>query len=545
MSVKNIYHTVSSFRVALALALSVLSGLVLSLAALPSSLFFLNFIAFLPLFFAARLSVSAKHYGLLFLCQLLVMMVTFYVLEGRWILQTANFGFLIGLVLVLPFLVLLVPYIFMLKRRNTAAMVYFVSGWLVVEWIQSYFQLGTPFYNLGHSLAVFPQIIQWYEFTGASGGSLWILVVNVLLFQGLDAVFSRQKQKAKRNTRLLAVVLLLPVLLSLLIYTTYREKGKTRNVLVVHPSTENADVKYRVNIYELMDIYLGIIKPQLRTETDYVVLPETAITNTGWISDFDRNLVFQHWFEQTADFPNLKLISGAISYEAIQDVNKIKGYQKIPGIRFSEKYKTWYYTYNAALKLEREMPVQMRVKEGLVPYQEYAPYPRIMPRLQPVGVDFQFSTRANNQNIFYSRLREKTAALICYELVNSRLFYQKVQKGAEAFFVLLNEGWYADPEVPRQFLQLSVVRAIENRRSIAHSSNLGISAFVNQRGEVEKMTDSKQAAVLAGEIRMNTHTTLYAALGNYLGVAAALGMLFSALVAFKRIKPRNKTRSVR
>jgi len=514
--------------------------LLLSLAALPSSLYFFNFVAFLPFFYAVRLVLCNKRLVVIFLLQLVTMLVTFYLLVGHWILNTANAGFIVGLLLIIPFLLLLFPYVFLLKRESKIASLYFVSAWLTAEWVQSYFQLGTPFYNLGHSLAANIKIIQWYEFTGASGGSLWILAVNFSLYSLGKSIYYKGKQWQKKSIAL-SGILFLPLIISILIFHNYEEKGTSAEVLIVHPSTDNADVKYRKNIYELLDIYLKIILPNLSESTEYVVLPETAITNTGWISDYNRNLVFQHWFEKTASYPNLKLVTGAIAYEAIPNVEDIRGYEKIPGIRYSENYKTWYYTYNAALFLGRECPVQIRVKDKLVPYQEYAPYPRFMPRLNPVGIDFQFSTRPKNQEVFIEQKNRKTAALICYELVYGNQFFKKARAGAEAFFVLLNEGWYDDPKVPQQFLQLSLIRAIENRRSIAHCSNLGISAFINQRGEVVERTSSKQSGFLVQKIRMNKTRTLYTILGNYLGVAAIVGLLVSTI---QGVKVRNKTMAI-
>jgi apolipoprotein N-acyltransferase len=110
-------------------------------------------------------------------------------------------------------------------------------------------------------------------------------------------------------------------------------------------------------------------------------------------------------------------------------------------------------------------------------------------------------------------------------VVFSRILYQAVRDGAQAFFVLLNEGWYENHKVSQQFLQHSVIKAIENRRSIAHSSNLGISAFINQRGEVIAKTESKSADFLKREIKMNSKTTFVARTGNYIGILALLATI--------------------
>ncbi len=512
--------------------LPVITGILLGISALPSELWFISFIAFIPLLIASNKAVMHKRPLLIFGLQLLIALVVFYFYVYLWVLQTAHLGFLIGYLIVIPFILIVSPYILFKKRGNKYAPVYFIAAWITGEMLQSHFQLGSPFFNLGHNPGSSPKLIQWYSLTGAAGGTLWILAGNFLLYSFGKTMRRERKQWLVKGAVALGV-LILPMLISIVMYQNYKEKGSTAEVLIIHPSTDNKDVKYRVNIYELMDIYLGIMLPQLTANTEYVVLPETAITNAGWVPDLNNNLVFDHFNEKTANYPRLKLVTGAILYEAIPDVEKIKGYQKMPGIRYSENYKTWYYTYNAALQVEKGRPAQMRVKDGLVPYQEYAPYPRVMPRLSPVGIDFQFSTREKNQQVFASGTMRKTSAFICYELVYGRLFYKAARNGAQAFLVLLNEGWYNDPKVPRQFLQLSAIRAIENRRSIAHSSNMGISAFIDQRGEVVARQESKRPDFLKHEIRMNKQHTLYSTIGNYIGMIALatnIFMIFSELI---------------
>jgi apolipoprotein N-acyltransferase len=513
------------------LILPIITGILLGLSALPSNLYLLSFCAFIPLFIAAKKALRAKRPLLIFSLQLFISLVIFYLWVGHWILKTADLSFLIGLLIVIPYVLLISPYILLKKSDNKFAFIYFIAAWLSAELIQSHFQLGSPFYNLGNNLGANPKLIQWYEFTGATGGTLWILAVNVALFS-LISELKKNKTKWLKTSAVSVSIFLLPTIFSVINYNTYKEKGQLSEVLIIHPSTDCYNVKYQINIYELMDIYLGIMMPQLTEDVDYVLLPESAITNAGWVADLNNNLVFDHFHKQTVNYPNLKLITGAINYEKILDVEKINGYKKMPGIRYSKNYKAWYYTYSTALLVENNTLTQMRAKEGLVPFQEYAPYPLIIPRLSPVGIDFQFSKRDQNQQVFTSGNGQKTAALICYELVYGNLFAKTVRNGAEAFFVLLNEGWYSDPKVPQQFLQLSRIRAIENRRDIAHCSNLGISAFINQRGDIVAKTESKQPGFLKREIKMNRTRTIASAFGNYLGI---LAIFIAAIIAIRNL----------
>lgn len=497
------------------------TGILLGLSSLPSHFYFFSFIAFIPLLIASTHILLYKKPFLSFAVQLLIALVVFYLLAGYWVLQTADLSFLLALAIIIPFVLLVSFYILFKKNGNKCSALFFIAAWLTAEMIQSYFQLGSPFYNLGNNLGANPKLIQWYEFTGTSGGTLWILTVNFLIFSILKLLKTNRKQLIQKGAVLIAVMFV-PVIISIVIFNNYEEKGSPSEVLVVHPSTDNREVKYRINIYELMDIYLDIMLPELTENTEYVVLPETAITNAGWVKDFNRNLVFNYFHEHTGIYPDLKLVTGAIAYEEIPNVIKIRNYRKIPGIRYSENYKTWYYTYNAALHIEKKQPVQMRVKEGLVPFQEYAPYPLILPRLSPVGIDFQFSRKFNIKDVFTPANKPKVTAIVCYEVIFNRIFYNSARNGAQAFFVILNEGWYENKKVSQQFLQHSVIRAIETRRSIAHASNMGISAFINQRGEVIDKTDSKSSGFLKNGIKMNRELTFAARMGNYIEISALL-----------------------
>lgn len=516
-------------NILLLLVFPLITGMLLGISALPSRLWYVSFVAFVPLLAASERALTCKKPLLVFGLQLLIALIVFYLYVGRWVLQTANLGFLLGLMIVLPFVITVSPFILFRKEGQKVAPVYFISAWLASELFQSHFQLGSPFYNLGHNLGACPRLIQWYEYTGSAGGTLWILASNFALFSvGKELIYNR-KRLFRKSVGALGI-LILPMAVSLLIYHGYKEKGPSSEVLIVHPSTDCRGIKYRLNIYELMDRYLEIMEPQFTGNTEYVVLPETAITNSGWVANLNNNLVFDHFLQRTSDFPGLKLVTGAIIYDAVPEAEKTNNLGKLPGIRYSRKYNAWYYTYNAALQIEKDKPVQMRTKEGLVPYQEYAPYPMLLPRIVPVGVDFQFSVRKVNNTVFTAENRRKTAAMICYELVYGNKFCRMARRGAQAFFVLLNEGWYVEsPAVKRQFLQLSVIRAIENRRYIAHASNLGISAFVNQRGEVVARNESKQPGFLKHEIRLNKRCTVASSLGDYLGAIALVSMILMLL----------------
>ena len=70
-------------------------------------------------------------------------------------------------------------------------------------------------------------LIQWYEYSGVTGVSLWVLMVNIGVY-----FLVRNTWLKKESWRIQAPILLLlsfmlfiPILSSLLIYFTYEEKN--------------------------------------------------------------------------------------------------------------------------------------------------------------------------------------------------------------------------------------------------------------------------------------------------------------------------------
>lgn len=522
-------------RISLMLFLAVLSGVLLAVSAIPSKVWFLNFVALVPLLFAAQNASKAKRPLWAFMGFVAVTMSVFYLWVGFWILKTANLGFLLGILIILPYLFLLSPYELMLRKNEKIAAIYFIVAWLSVEFIQNFYELGSPFFNLGHSLGAAPKLIQWYEYTGAAGGTLWILLVNVLLYKLINA-FILKTGKWKKQAIIALSVLVLPMLLSLAIYNAYEEKGNSIEVLIVHPSTDCYLEKYKMNIYELMNHYLDIILPQLTDRTSYVILPETALTNGGWVHQLNDNLIIDHFNSKTKQFPSLKLVTGAVTFEAVKNISKYSQYEKMPNFRYSKKHKIWYRTYNAAFFIEKNNSLQMRTKQELVPLQEYAPFPEFLPRILPVGINFKFSSRKENQDVFVSSNKEKISTLICYESVFGKLYSKYAREGAEVFFELLNEGWYNNFKVSKQFIGISSVRAIENRRDIAHSSNMGITCAVNQKGNIINSIEAKKEDALKVSLHFNKQKTFYTLVGDYISVISLVLMLLLFVYSIKSKK---------
>lgn len=84
-------------------------------------------------------------------------------------------------------------------------------------------------------------LIQWYEFTGYFGGSVWIWAINICL--GLAMINMAQNKKLLYTGLLIFAI---PSLLSLVLYWTYKEKGELIKVAAVQPNFEPHYQKFSV-----------------------------------------------------------------------------------------------------------------------------------------------------------------------------------------------------------------------------------------------------------------------------------------------------------
>ena len=83
--------------------------------------------------------------------------------------------------------------------------------------------------------------------------------------------------------------------------------------------------------------------------------------------------------------------------------------------------------------------------------------------------------------------------------------------------VITNDAWWGDTPGYRQHLSYSSLRAIETRRDIARSANTGISAIINQRGDIVSSTAWWEPATLSGNVNLNDVQTFFIRQGDIVG----------------------------
>ncbi|MBR7157550.1 MAG: apolipoprotein N-acyltransferase, partial [Bacteroidales bacterium] len=141
------------------------------------------------------------------------------------------------------------------------------------------------------------------------------------------------------------------------------------------------------------------------------------------------------------------------------------------------------------------------------------------------------------REVFVTEDSVKIGTAICYESVYGDYYREYILKGAQVMSIITNDGWWGDTPGYHQHLSYASLRAIETRRSIARCANTGISAFINQRGEIIAQTEWWKPAYLSASLPLNDKLTLFVRHGDIAGrVSQFVFVLFLLMGTAARIR---------
>ena len=169
--------------------------------------------------------------------------------------------------------------------------------------------------------------------------------------------------------------------------------------------------------------------------------------------------------------------------------------------------------------------VQTYRKGVFVPGAESFPFRRALFFLEPLvnslgGSVAGFGTQPDRTP--FTGDRAVVAPVICYESVFGDYFTDYVREGAEAAFVMTNDGWWDNTSGHLQHLYFSSLRAIETRRAVVRSANMGACAFIDQRGRIVSRTYYGERGFLNGTVHLNDAITPYVRYGDLISRVALL-----------------------
>ncbi|MFD1768228.1 apolipoprotein N-acyltransferase [Sphingobacterium suaedae] len=414
-----------------------------------------------------------------------------------------------------------------------------VSCWLGYEFLHQCWDLAFPWMTLGNGFANFHQLIQWYSYTGIFGGSVWIWGANILLFMLVWQI--REKIEAINNNLLalsLVVWSILPIAISLVIYYNYIEHINPSHVVVVQPNVDPYGKLRNIPPQEQLEDLVRLSESVAQPNTEFFIWPETAISASGGIdeNEFRSYPAYERTVQFLNKYKNGNVLSGIESHQLYTFPKTPTAREVVPG-RFFDPF-------NAAVLIDQSSKLQFYHKSKLVPGVEQMPFGGALAFMKPLFAHFGGSTGGygsqDKPSVFYTRSGIGAAPVICYESIWGNYVTGYIKQGAQFIAIVTNDGWWGDTSGKDQHLQYAKLRAIENRRWVARSANTGISAFINQRGDIVQKTSWWQPNALAQEINLNEELTFYTRYGDLILFLALVGGVFSVFLLFSS-KKKQKT----
>ncbi len=143
-------------------------------------------------------------------------------------------------------------------------------------------------------------------------------------------------------------------------------------------------------------------------------------------------------------------------------------------------------------------------KINLVPFGEFLPFERFLKKIgfKTITNNYQSYSKGVDRNIIEinkNNFNLKILPLICYEIIFTK-FVQKSELNTNLIVNISEDGWFGDSIGPYQHFAKTIFRAIEQNSFLIRSANKGITAIVDNKGNVIKKLNPNEAGNIELEV---------------------------------------------
>ncbi len=350
------------------------------------------------------------------------------------------------------------------------------SLWAGCEMFRGWFLTGFSWLNSGTSQLEMP-LSGFAPLLGVYGVS-WLVALSA----GLLLFWVYQRQQGWRFGVVFILLWLSAGLLQSIEWT--EAQGEPIQVSAMQGNV-GLDVKWLPEQRsENFNIYAGLT--EAHWQSDLVLWPETAMT--AFLHQVDGQI---DPFIATAQDTETTLITGIPVYDQASD----KYYNAL--VAFNEGQSALYY------------------KRHLVPFGEYIPFESVLGRLlEFMSIPMSSFTAGSDHQDTLRGAGLDIGASICYEIAFAEEMIQSLPK-ANLLVNVSNDTWFDGSLAPYQHLQMARMRALESERWIVRATNTGISAIIDDNGDIREVSPQNEVYVVSGEIQPRSGATPYVMWGNW------------------------------
>ncbi len=494
------------------LLLAIGAGALLGAAFFPAPLGFLAWFGFVPLIAAlhsriARGATGWSLFGLGFVFGLVfygtgthwiawlsdVAMTTPWLKYPAWLLASAYLALFAGLACGLTGV---------LTRRSGVPLAWvFPFAFLAIEELRGSGEMGFPWFQPGYTQHAYAPVIQLASLGGVTLVTLWVLVVNALLWQAWTG--------AARRRSLAGALLLLAFPWGWGNQALRAAPRGAGTPVALVQGNIAGEVKWSGRHQpEILATFLHLSARAMRDSIRpaIVIWPETA---TG---SYLRKQLEQAY--------------AVVRFAAEHDVPVFSGYadfEYAPTDRRSN--------YNAAgVFWPTGSTEPVYAKRHLVPFGERMPFQHLIPGLG--RLDFgQAEWTPGEESVLFPSAAGEFAALVCFESIFPDLARDDVRRGARWLVNITNDEWFGNGAALYQHAAMAQFRAVENHVPVARCANTGLTVLIDANGRVTARLPVFEPGVLVARLPLPGLPTPFTRFGDWPGVLAGLAVAMFAGLA--------------
>ncbi len=394
--------------------------------------------------------------------------------------------------------------------------------WVLLEWLRAHLLTGFPWALLGHSQYRILPVIQIADLTGVYGVSFAIVMVNAALAQAMRSAPTVSRMLPALRTGWLPVGAAGLLVAGLLMYGANRlsqlaaqNDAQTIRVGIAQGNIRQdqkwdpAFQRMTMDTYRALTVGLQAMAassrptsqrtpdPNRRDGLDLVVWPETAAPFF-----FERDPKWRTELEALARESRTSLLFGSLAVGPRPDGPASADAARMPAL------------YNSAYLLSETGRLAGRYdKIHLVPFGEYVPLSSLLffvhRMVEGIG-DFGAGRTHRVMEIPAGRF----GVVICFEVIFPDLVRKFVGNGARFMATITNDAWFGRTSAPYQHFSMVVFRAVENRTPFVRAANTGISGHIDRTGRIRAATGLFEQASLVQEIAPGQAITFYTRYGD-------------------------------
>lgn len=378
--------------------------------------------------------------------------------------------------------------------------------WVATELGRTHLFTGFPWVLLGYSQMPVLPIAQSASVVGVYGVSALVASVSATL--AIAAVGEKKRYRP--------LIITVAIVAGVAIWGSARirdgrllREGDSVRVGLLQGNVDQADKWNDARAAEIFRSYLRMTEQAVDQGASFVLWPESSTPYR-----FDEDLVATEAIRTIARQRHVPILLGSDQFE--------------PGP--TAKY------YNAAFLVRSDgTDGGAYQKMHLVPFGEYVPLKRLFffaARLVEAVSDFSPGTKA----VVLPVDGHSASVAICYEIVYPNLVRQFVRGGSQLLTTITNDAWFGPTSAPYQHFAQASMRAIENGRFLVRAANTGISGIVDPYGRATEMSEIFKPAVVVGEARFLTTSTIYSRTGDLFAYASLVAVAMFLVFGRRRVQ---------